>query len=309
MRVFISSTYVDLTEYRAKVAEAVERLGQHGIRMEVFGARSETATSVCSAEIDEADLFVGVYAHRYGFIPKGSHLSITEMEFDYAVARGKPVFCFVVEEDLPWRPTFIEHEPGRSKLQAFKDKLSARVVYETFTTPHDLGFKVAASLGRYLITSEVRETLDRAAKTKQGAVGTETSRDRLARRAERLSPLVRGGRILLVDDSPYQLEYASEILGALGVRIATATDTEQALSLLSAEEIDVVISDVRRGHNAKAGLEMLGQIRQRGLLRPVIFYVADYQPALGTPPYAFGITNKVDELLNLTFDAFERLRG
>jgi Domain of unknown function (DUF4062) len=33
MKVFLSSTYQDLVEYRAKAAQAIERLGQQGIRL------------------------------------------------------------------------------------------------------------------------------------------------------------------------------------------------------------------------------------------------------------------------------------
>jgi hypothetical protein len=50
MKVFLSSTYEDLVEYRAKAAQAIERLGQRGIRMEVFGARAQEASDVCVGE-------------------------------------------------------------------------------------------------------------------------------------------------------------------------------------------------------------------------------------------------------------------
>jgi hypothetical protein len=159
MKVFISSTYQDLIDYRRKTAEAVERLGQQGVRMEVFGARLERATEVCRDEIDESDIFVGIYAHSYGYIPPGSDLSITEMEYHYAVKHKKPVFCFVVDEDYPWRPAFIDGEPAQSKLKALKEKISASLVRDTFTTPEDLAFKVAASVGRYLIPKAMIDSL------------------------------------------------------------------------------------------------------------------------------------------------------
>ena len=38
MRLFLSSTYEDLAVHRQMAAQALERLGQQGIRMEVFGA-------------------------------------------------------------------------------------------------------------------------------------------------------------------------------------------------------------------------------------------------------------------------------
>jgi hypothetical protein len=50
-------------------------------------------------------------------------------------------------------------------------------------------------------------------------------------------------------------------------------------------------------------------MRDQSILVPVIFTVGRFNPALGTPPFAFGITNKVDECLNLLFDALERTIG
>jgi len=80
--------------------------------MEVFGARPSDATEVCLDEIDASDAFLGIYAHRYGYVPAGSSISITEREFDFAQEHSKPTFCFVVDEEFPWSPKFIEPEPG-----------------------------------------------------------------------------------------------------------------------------------------------------------------------------------------------------
>jgi hypothetical protein len=146
MKVFLSSTYEDLIEYRLKAANAIERLGQQGVRMEVFGARPAQATEACFNEIESSDAVIGIYAHRYGYIPDGSEVSITEQEFDFAQAKHKATFCFLVDEDFPWSPRFFEHEPGLSKLRAFKDKISSTVVRDVFATPDDLAYKVSAAL-------------------------------------------------------------------------------------------------------------------------------------------------------------------
>jgi Domain of unknown function (DUF4062) len=152
MKTFLSSTYVDLVNHRKAAAEAVERLGHQVGHMEVFGARPEEPTNACFREIDECDLFLGIYGHRYGYVPDGSHVSITEAEFDYAQKNSKPVFCFLVDGDHPWPPKMIESEPGRSKLSSFKARIGSRLVRDTFTTPDDLAYKVATALGRYLST-------------------------------------------------------------------------------------------------------------------------------------------------------------
>jgi hypothetical protein len=81
--------------------------------MEVFGARAKEPSEACLNEINGCELFGGIYAHRYGFVPDGSHVSITEAEFEHAKANNKTILCFVVDEDYPWPPRMIEDEPIR----------------------------------------------------------------------------------------------------------------------------------------------------------------------------------------------------
>jgi hypothetical protein len=158
MRVFLSSTFIDLVAYRKVANEALQRLDTQVDRMEVLGARPQEPNQVCLEEIERSDLFVGIYAHRYGFIPRGSALSITEQEYDRARQLAKPIFCFVVDEDFPWPPPMIEDEPGRSKLRAFKAKVGTDLVQDVFTTPEDLATKVATAVGRYLTKPSVPAT-------------------------------------------------------------------------------------------------------------------------------------------------------
>lgn len=307
MKVFLSSTYEDLREHRAKAAQAIERLGQHGVRMEVFGARPGHATGVCREEIDGSDAFLGIYAHRYGFVPAYSSTSITEQEFDFAQERGKPTFCFLVDEEFPWSPKLIEPEPGQSKLKLFKQRVSATFVRDTFATPDDLAYKIASSLGRFLITRKVKEELDSIPATDR--VSTQHGRDQVSRRAARLQALIRGARVLLVNDVPAELSQVIAILRELGIDVEVVTTTEEALSCLHQNAYDVVVSDMRRGTTLDEGLKFLARMRQDRIDHAMIFFVGQYQPERGTPPYAFGITNRVDELLNLLFDAVERARG
>ena len=161
MKIFLSSTYVDLIEYRRAAAEALERLRQQVRRMESFGARPVEPSDACLSEIEDCDLFVGIYAHRYGYIPDGSMVSITEAEFRHARELNKPIFCFVVEANHPWPPEMIESEPGRTKLIALKAEISSSLVRDTFTTPEDLASKVASSLGCFLLYRQVKEEIER----------------------------------------------------------------------------------------------------------------------------------------------------
>ena len=103
MKVFISSTYKDLIEYRAAAIRAVEGTNYQASKMEVFGARPDEPSDACLKEVGESDLFVGIYALRYGFIPEGADISITEMEYLHAKKLGRPIYCFLLdEENQPW---------------------------------------------------------------------------------------------------------------------------------------------------------------------------------------------------------------
>ena len=242
---------------------------------------------------------MGIYAHRYGYIPPGGDLSITEMEYHYAVEHKKPVFCFVVDEEYPWRPAFIEGEPARAKLQALKETISASLVRDTFTTPEELAFKVAASVGRYLFTKAVKEELDRVAEKQPVAVGTEQSRSQVARRAERLSSVISGSRILLVNDIPLEMQYVIRILESLNVSVTIATSTAQALLLLSTNSFDLVISDMGRENVPDEGLPLLQKMREQRLYRPLIFTVGQYEPGRGSPPTRLALLTVLMKCLTL----------
>jgi len=150
MKVFISSTYKDLIEHRAAAIRAVEGTNYQASKMEVFGARPDEPLEACLKEVAESDFFLGIYAHRYGYIPAGSEISITEMEYAHARKLGKTIYCFVIDEDnQPWLPKFIEGEPGASKLKDFKKGIQTDHDCAVFTSPEDLGMKVANALSHF----------------------------------------------------------------------------------------------------------------------------------------------------------------
>lgn len=155
MKVFISSTYVDLAEHRKAAHDALEKLGLHVIWMEAFGARPEESTKACLNEVEESDLFVGIYAHRYGYIPTGSEISITEQEFEHAYKLDKPIFGFIINEDHAWSPKLIEYDK-KDKLNAFLSNVKKRPI-DFFTTPDNLAQKIVSSIGRTIADRKAEE--------------------------------------------------------------------------------------------------------------------------------------------------------
>jgi len=148
MKVFLSSTYTDLIEHRKAAHDALEKLGLHVIWMEAFGARPDESTKACLDEVEESDLFIGIYAHRYGYIPSGADVSITEQEFDHAHKLEKPIFGFIINDEHPWSPKQIEHDKSE-KLNVLLSKVKNQPI-EFFTTADNLAQKIASSIGRYL---------------------------------------------------------------------------------------------------------------------------------------------------------------
>lgn len=150
-RIFISSTYTDLKEYREVVQKAIRQFGAIDISMEYFGARDERPKDECVRLInEESDLFVGIYAHRYGFVPAGDDTSISETEYQTASELELPRFIYLIEESTPWNPEYIERGGGENKLKQFKGKLTSRHICKFFANKDELAVSVVADVARYI---------------------------------------------------------------------------------------------------------------------------------------------------------------
>lgn len=169
--VFISSTSRDLKKYRDKVKDAVLNAGAFPIAMEEFDATERNALQKCYDEVCKAEIFIGIYAHRYGFAPGADMIftsddgepragdgvtGITEWEYRWAVERKLPMLLYVVAdnddegEPLPWVITYIDGEPGKSRLTAFKQAIMGTHVVGFFQSPDDLARQVAGALPKLL---------------------------------------------------------------------------------------------------------------------------------------------------------------
>ena len=161
--VMISSTEVDLRKYRQAAIHVCQRLGFEPIVMEEFGPDPRQSAEMSLSKVDQADIYLGIYAHRYGYIPEGSDLSVTEMEYDRAMQRGIPVLLFVVDEECAWLPAHMDRGEKYEKLTRFKSKVGGRHTFQKFG---DLE-KFRDDLFVYL--PSFRDTPDRSAEDQNGA--------------------------------------------------------------------------------------------------------------------------------------------
>jgi hypothetical protein len=68
----ISSTSLDLPEHPWQVIEGCKRADFDTSEMEPLPARHADAAKVSLKLVDEADVYIGIYAHRCGSGPDGS---------------------------------------------------------------------------------------------------------------------------------------------------------------------------------------------------------------------------------------------
>jgi class 3 adenylate cyclase/CheY-like chemotaxis protein len=78
--------------------------------------------------------------------------------------------------------------------------------------------------------------------------------------------------ILWVDDFPANNTREMEALCAAGCRVDVAVSTSEATSKISVHPYSLILSDMGRGNNPVAGLELLDWIRAQGTHIPTIIY-------------------------------------
>ncbi len=147
IRVFLSSTALDLASERNAAADAINKLnGYTCVRMEDFGAISDIPLDACLAQLRECEIYLALIGHRYGSCPPGENLSYTEAEYQEAVRRKLPCLIFIMPDGALISAQNIESDPQRSKQTAFRDLVKAERVCAPFEDEHDLKFKIASSI-------------------------------------------------------------------------------------------------------------------------------------------------------------------
>jgi len=150
-KIIVSSTARDLPEHRKEIRDACLRQGMLPLMMEHLPASDAEAISASLKMVDEADIYLGVFAHRYGYVPKENNpqqISITEMEYNRAIARDIPRLIFLMHDDHPIKASDVEKDEGAFKLDALKRRLGIERAVNFFNSPADLRAHVINSLSK-----------------------------------------------------------------------------------------------------------------------------------------------------------------
>jgi HEAT repeat protein len=146
--IYVSSTYADLKEHRKALSLAIRRLGHVDIAMEYYIAEDARPLDRCVRDASSCDLYVGLFAHRYGYCPPGEQRSITELEFRAAKAAGIDCLCFLVPDDAPWPDEMVERGSGADKLKDLRTEIGTDYLCGFFTSPDELAAIASAAIVR-----------------------------------------------------------------------------------------------------------------------------------------------------------------
>jgi hypothetical protein len=139
LRVFISSTLVELAPERQAAKEAVSALELSPIMFE-DGARPYPPREVYESSVKQSQIFIGLYWEQYGWVSPA--MTISGLEDEFNLSRGMPRLLYVKQPALGRDPQLtalirkIEADGGHS--------------YGKFSTPDELRQFVRRDLARLL---------------------------------------------------------------------------------------------------------------------------------------------------------------
>jgi hypothetical protein len=145
MRIYLSSTYLDLKRHRAVVATALRKAQYDVVMMEEYAARDSIVEFACQGDVAACDAYVGVFAWRYGYVPEGQDrggTSVTELE--YIAAKDRiPALVFLLRDTATWLKKLKDADLTRiSSLRAALKKTCAAY----FSNASELAVEVLAAL-------------------------------------------------------------------------------------------------------------------------------------------------------------------
>lgn len=140
--IFISSTFVDLKDYRESVHNAILADGHFPIAMENFTASNQPQWDKIKPLIDECDYYILIVGFYYGSIVDGETISYTQKEYEYAFSIGKPILSFFIDESFK-----TIKDDNLSNINHFKEKIKNNGKLSKFCTDkNNLSSDIISSL-------------------------------------------------------------------------------------------------------------------------------------------------------------------
>ncbi len=155
MKIFLSSTFLDLSEDRQAVLEALRRRRASTLAMEDFLATPTTPAETALENLRNSDVMILVIGFKAGsLLSDGTGRTYTWAEYEELLRLGKEALVFVKKErgwfrkKAEWKNK--ERSPEKKKaLRDFLDRVGKKYTYDTYETPDQLALHVIQSLDRW----------------------------------------------------------------------------------------------------------------------------------------------------------------
>lgn len=150
LQVFVSSTYLDLKDERQAAVSAILKSGHIPAGMELFTAGDKSQLEIIKRWIDESDVYMLILGGRYGSVQTETGVGYTELEYDYAVEIGKPLFAVVIkdnalEEKVKSIGSSVLEKERQNELKLFREKVLSKMS-SFFEDEKDIRLAVMESL-------------------------------------------------------------------------------------------------------------------------------------------------------------------
>jgi hypothetical protein len=162
-QIYISSTSKDLGEFRKAASTALEKIRHVAVRMENYVARSQRTRAACEADVAGCDIYVGIFAWRYGESPKDDNVelrSFTELEYRRAAA-DKPCLIFLLRDEAEWPDILRDAKNGEGdngeRIRKLRAELKENHSPAYFSTPQELATEVIAAVYQHESTKRVEQ--------------------------------------------------------------------------------------------------------------------------------------------------------
>jgi tetratricopeptide (TPR) repeat protein len=152
-KIYVSSTFSDLQECRAAVYGALRKMKHDVVAMEDYVATHRRPLDKCLADVEACDIYVGIFAWRYGFIPETDNAErkgITELEYQHALKIGKECLLFLLHEDAPWPHSKTEKGDGYTRITQLREELGKVETVSFFHTREELAGLVGAAVANWV---------------------------------------------------------------------------------------------------------------------------------------------------------------
>jgi hypothetical protein len=146
--VFISSSVEDSAPHYQAATQAVRDLGFLALEVLPQHIHSQDRLAVSLQVLAQSEIFVGLYAERYGAILPKEQLSLAERLYEEAIQQRLPRLVYIlsptVAQDIP------NADSNGAMIRMFLDRLKADNPHlRHFSSPQDLADKLRFDLGRW----------------------------------------------------------------------------------------------------------------------------------------------------------------